>query len=384
MAKKKSTLQQARIERYYNKIVVAFIVIAVLLLLCIVYFSFSKTVITVHPATVNQEVSLNATTADLGGVVLLTELEDTTAFSGSSNNASHPAKASGTVTIYNKYTKDQPLVASTRLLSDSGVLFRTDETVNVPAGNSVTVGVTADQEGATGNIGPSHFEIVALWDGLKDDIYAQSSAAMTGGVVTESVLSQADIDHAEATLRETLQQEALDRFEAELSTRTGLPENPYLIQDVAVVSKTSSTDATVGDTGDEFHVTEKITAAAVVVNGNTLQTFIQTHAQESMKTGFALADSAESVLNNENTSITINNINDESTTAELEMNIELNSHITDQNNILDKGELTNKTADEVRAYLTNFEEVESVDLSFSPFWLNRTPSLKDHIIIHIQ
>ncbi|MBI2411092.1 MAG: baseplate J/gp47 family protein [Candidatus Kerfeldbacteria bacterium] len=384
MAKTKSTLSQARIERYYNKIVVAFIAIAVLLLLCIVYFSFSKTVITVHPATVNQNVSLNAKTEDLDGVVLLTELEDTATFSGSSNNASHLAKASGTVTIYNKYTKDQPLVASTRLLSDSGVLFRTTETVNVKAGNSVQVGVAADQEGAAGNIGPSHFEIVALWDGLKDDIYAESTTAMTGGVVTESILSQSDIDRAEATLRETLEKEALDRFTAELSTRAGLPEQPYLVQDIAVVSKTSSTDGAVGDTGDEFHVTEKITAAAVVVNGNTLQTFIQDHAQQSMKTGFALADSAESVLNNEKTAITISTINNESTAAELEMTIELNSQLTDQNSILDKSELTNKTADEVRAYLTNFEEVDSVNLTFSPFWLNRTPSLKDHIIINIQ
>lgn len=109
---------------------------------------------------------------------------------------SRDAVAEGVATISNRTTADQPLVATTRLLSDEGVLFRLRDSVEVPAGGSVDAAVYADEPGASGNIGPSHFTIPGLPTSLQDDIDAQSAVSMTGGVVEVGVLSQSDVDAA--------------------------------------------------------------------------------------------------------------------------------------------------------------------------------------------
>ena len=88
--------------------------------------------------------------------------------------------SSGMVSIINNFSKNQPLVARTRLLSKEGVLFRIAKGVTVPAKGSVQVAVYADKEGPTGDISPSTFTIPGLWTGLQDKIYAKSETAMQG------------------------------------------------------------------------------------------------------------------------------------------------------------------------------------------------------------
>ena len=147
-----SSVAESRIERYYSKIVIAFVVVAVVLIGLIVYFSFTKTTVTVTPTVQNSTVTIESSLSELGGTLVLTDVSGTHDYTAIEGTASKTGKASGTVTLYNKYTVDQPLIETTRLLSDTGVLFRTQETVTVPAGGQVEVPVAADQEGATGNI----------------------------------------------------------------------------------------------------------------------------------------------------------------------------------------------------------------------------------------
>ena len=61
----------------------------------------------------------------------------------------------GEVIIINNYTKNQPLVATTRLLSPDGKLYRLKETVNVPAGGTVKAAVYADEPKEEMAIGPA-------------------------------------------------------------------------------------------------------------------------------------------------------------------------------------------------------------------------------------
>ncbi len=94
--------------------------------------------------------------------------------------------ARGVVTLKNESGTAQNLVARTRLLSESGVLFRLIDRAVIPARGEVRVDVEADQPGPSGDIGPSRFTIPGLSASQQKVMYGVSDAPMTGGVTRQS------------------------------------------------------------------------------------------------------------------------------------------------------------------------------------------------------
>lgn len=382
MARSKASFGSARIEQYYNKIVILFIVLTVLLLLAIVYFSFAKTTIVVHAQPVEQTIEIITNLSQLEGVTLVTSVEGSKTFTEVTSQGTKPGKASGTVKIVNTYNKSQPLVATTRLLSKEGVLFRTQETVTVPAGGSVEVPVSADQEGAEGNIGPSTFEIVALWEGLKKDIYAESSSPMTGGVMNVAVTTEKDIANAVASLQEELLTSATTRFEEELLGEGAWSKDAVLLGPSSYVVKkdAESSSAAAGESVDQLEVTEKLTVTAPVVSKRKLLDAVQANIQEEVSANMALAEP----VTFEDLTIEVSDLSAEGTEGKLTLTAMITATIGAEHPLLDRKNLVNKSENEVKKYLEAFEEVESVDVRFSPFWVKKTPSLVDHISISVE
>jgi hypothetical protein len=140
-------------------------------------------------------------------------------------SASSGKRASGSVVIYNEYnSSSQPLVATTRLQTADGKIFRLVKNVVVPGmteidGSSkpgaIEVEVVADQAGSDFNIDPTDFKIPGFADGPKfDKFYAKSSKAFSGGSSegessdAAKIVTQQDIDNAktkaEAALKEKI------------------------------------------------------------------------------------------------------------------------------------------------------------------------------------
>lgn len=380
----KTYLAGSRIEKYYNKIVVGFIFLTAILVLAIVYFSFSKTTILVQTHEVPLTAEVTKTVTDLGGTIFLTEVEGNTASQNITGTTEKPAKAQGTVTIYNKYSKAQPLVATTRLLSTGGVLFRTKETVTVSAGGSVQVGVEADQEGVSGNIGPSQFEIVALWEGLKKDIYAESTAAMAGGLTTAGTVKESDINELKNALNVELLQKAKEQFEAEIKRRTDLPAKPLWNFDVSkqqgifVNYLTNEVSAKEGDVVENFTAHQKIQVVVPVFDTAVMQTVVPDILKAQLPAG------TEMILDQLTSSWTVTSVNEDRTEAEILWKLQVPTKITTNHKILDRGRLTGLTEMEIKKYLEAFPEVAATQVKFSPFWVTRTPNLIDHIIIQID
>lgn len=384
MVKKQSaggSLATSRIEQWYNKIVIGFVVLTVLLIALIAYFSFSKTNITVTSAQMQEEVQFTVSASELEGIVLLTDVESTTTVNEFATVEEKNGRATGTVTLVNNYSQSQPLVETTRLLSESGVLFRTQETVTVPAGGSVEVTVAADEEGPAGDIGPSRFEVVALWDGLKDQIYGTSEVAMTGGTVKTAVVSATDIANAQETAKANLQEEAVNRFRTDIESRSVLPTSPYLVESAYVVTEnTSSQSAQPGDVVEELQVTTSASMAGAVINRDKLSEYVKNQLSSVTADGLELVDDQKI----ENVTVTITEVNEDNTDATLTISLLVDMKIGAEHEVLNRKNLINKTADEVRNYLTAFDEVESVEVRFSPFWIKRTPAIADNIIIQVQ
>jgi len=143
-------------------------------------------------------------------------------------SSSSGQKATGNVVIYNTFSSsEQSLVATTRLESSDGKIFRISKGVTVPGmtsdGNpgAVEVQVVADEAGEAYNIGPSDFTIPGFKGNPKFGKFsAKSSEPMRGGASGGGsgipTVSEADLK----TASEQAERIFRDRFESELENRS--------------------------------------------------------------------------------------------------------------------------------------------------------------------
>lgn len=387
MARRQKTtsprLSTSRIERWYGKIVTGFMVLTALLVVLIIYFSFSTTTITVTPAIVTQEVQIETTLQDVEGVLLIADIEETVTYD-KIEGSEQDAKSTGTVTIFNTYSQSQPLVETTRLLSDEGVLFRTTETVTVPAGGQVEVGIVADEPGSKGMIDASHFTIVALWEGLQDKIYAESVAPTSKGTITVGVVSQTTVANAKKESEAMLQGKALQLIADDFGSRQeGLPANPILltvVEPAVLLAEHGEPSVAVGEEANAFDITSTMTVGAPVVNSQKVAEIIQTRFGEEVADGFTAVSSDISF---DDMTIAISNVSEDKLNADITITVPLRSTISQTNKIVSPAELTHRTESEVQAYFDQFEEVESVSIQLSPFWAQRTPDVVGNISIKL-
>lgn len=187
-------------------------------------------------------------------------------------------KARGTATLYNTMSTDQPLVATTRLQSPEGLIFRITKSVVVPKRKgtepgSISVAVVADQAGEGYNVGPTEFTI----PGLKTNparytaVSARSSVAMTGGYSgSQPVVTAADKTNAERKNIEYLKERLL------LKAKSTTPSNLVLYADSAYFDFGTSS---VVPLKDKTASTTPANANAVVQTRGTLKAVMLDRAQ---------------------------------------------------------------------------------------------------------
>lgn len=374
-----SKLKKAQTQSWANWIVGAFVMVAVLMGLCIAYFSFAKTTITITPNvqafTAKVEIPLN----QVDGAVFTTEKNGNLIYTQVTAEKEEPDFATGTVTLKNDTGADQPLVATTRLLSTEGVLFRTQEHVVVPAHGHIDVAVKADQPGAEGNIGTSSFEIVALHQAQKEKINGTSSAAMTGGVKKTGVLSANDVAAAEQQLLTDLTTQAV----ADLVTQVAATgkDTIHITDKTVQVEKIAQTlSAQIGDTVNSLTVTMDIKATTVSFDPVKLQSQVNTQAalqapEGTQATGLPDYTGYSYTLSTEPTP--------PDQPIKIIVSVSGNSVIQLNSPLLDRTQIVNKDEQAIKNYFSNFEEVKDVQITFRPFWIKRAPALADHIVIQI-
>ncbi len=192
-------------------------------------------------------------------------------------------KAQGTIVIYNEYSeKPQPLVATTRFVSEDGVLFRLAKQTVVPGMKNGEAGkvealVVADKNGAGGNIGPSRFTIPGFnGSPKKEKFYGVSEKSMVGGGAGGdgvALVTQADIDRAEAEMKTEVQSYIEEQLRAVLR-----PDSEVLLT-AAMKSDTVRSEASVapGTMGDDFMYEMTAHVAAVVFTQGDALAVMQSH-----------------------------------------------------------------------------------------------------------
>ena len=364
----------------YRRIALTFIVLVVCALLAVLYLSTVQAVIHVQstqaPVTTEFVANVFATPTrptDVKGQVISGSLGKTQSFTPTGTSSKTVEDIStGTVKIYNNLSFAQSLVATTRLLSQEGVLFRLKSAVTIPAGGSVEAQVYADLPGASGDIKPTRFTIPGLSEARQSAVYAESSEAFMGGVSTIAIVSQEEMDAVALTLQETLMNDAKEMLVVEADeTFSG---DSY---DVEVVEKTFNIEP--GTEAKAFEVTLTIKVTAVFYDKQALEKIAIAKLYEGLGQG------QEFVQVDPNTMVvSVDGVNQERQEANIHVTLSGLAIPSQTSDALHVARFVGMTEQEVRDLLLGEGVAAGVQVDFFPFWVKTVPRLKDHIYIDIR
>ncbi|KKR97204.1 MAG: hypothetical protein UU49_C0034G0007 [Candidatus Magasanikbacteria bacterium GW2011_GWC2_41_17] len=245
--------------KFYKVIATTFLIATILLVIFVVFLTGGKATISLKlkPQTVKANTNLmvveKPASGQVGGLALGTVVTGEKVFSPS-GGTEIPGAATGEVILYNKTNSAQPLVATTRLLSPDGILFRLTKSTNVPANGQIKAAVYADKSGKDGEIGPTKFTIPGLSEIKQKDIYAESKTKMSGGVKRISALTEADLKTAE----EALVADLYSTGQGKLVNIAKTSSSAYAASLYTYIKNSVKTDAKIGAVSDSFKMTGEV------------------------------------------------------------------------------------------------------------------------------
>ena len=366
----------------FKKITLSFVVVVIVLLVFIVYFSFAKATIIITLGSEQKTqafdltVSSTSTESDLAGRIITKEIEISQKFEVA-NFEEKTGVASGKIRIINNNNDSQQLIKTTRFLTAEGLLFRLKNNVLIPAGKEILAEVYADAEGAKYNIQPTKFTIPGLAKNLQEKIYGISDEPMAGGMKKIGVLTQADIDQAQKKFTGNLKQNIKTQLLLALAPGENISDSliKYEIKEQNIKEK-------IGDQVENFTLTAKVLAQAVIVNEEQLLTT----AKEKYKEQLTLSGTKQNIANWQTNSfvaeikasdaIKNNAILTVSLTAEIGGSFDLKK--------FDKKEIAGFDKKGVEYYFSQFAGIKDLSIKFWPFWVRSVPAVSDKIIIEVK
>ncbi len=392
----------------YRKIAYTFLGLSIVIVLAVLWLTSVKAEITVTAG--RETVSLDGTVGvakdpsggEIPGRVILGTFEKIQEFDVTGDEGEAPitpeepeevklpdnqVRARGTVRIINEYSRPQPLVRVTRLLTPDGKLYRIDDNVTVPAGGEVTVAAYADQTGYAFEIGPvEKFTIPGLSESLQEVIYAVSDAPFVAEPIegediqapaptpepTGPKVTQADLDRAEKELMDVV----LARAKEELATEANSPESE-VVYVVKVAEKKHS--VSVGEAAEKFISSLKLEVTAVYYSTADMQALIRQRLKERIPEGREFLPFEGSSV-----SYSLENADAVSERAEIRVTADAGYRLSLEHPLLQPEALAGKSRDEADSLLQSIEGVDGVEIIIKPNWLNKIPSFKDKISVMLQ
>ncbi len=288
-------------------------------------------------------------------------------------------KAGGTITIYNKGSASQRLVATTRFKSTSGLIFRIPQTILVPGmvktGDTITPGsimspVYADRPGEEYNIPADKF-IIPGFEGTPkaNDFYATSDKAISGGVIGLSkVVTEEDFTKAQETLTEKVKQKVLKSLKDQAA---GL----RVLDSIPIKFATPITNVNVNDAAKTLQMTISGTVETIAFKEDSAQELINKYTSKNGNMELLPKDLAIGYFNP--------TISPDNNFVEFTIKVAGQSIFKlDQNKILKDIAGMNEAG--VRDYFNSIKEVESTHIILSPFWLKHIPEGSDKIKVQID
>ena len=362
----------------YVKIVGFFLFLTIIAIFVILHFALSKVTITINGIVESKEATVliemqseNATEISAGnllGKIISAEFE--VSASTTSNQEDVPStKAGGYVTIYNNYSRDQVLVATTRLLTPDNKLYRISDRVEIPIGGQVEVWAEADQEGETFVIEATQFTIPGLWEGVQEMVYAESKDGMKLQSVPRYLATQENLNTVQADIKAQAKKQGLKVINEILS------DNLKIQSEQLFLEYETSEITPLGAETKEVALTQKVLAYGVVFSPEDLIEISQKKFSKEL-------EDSQSIINPdaENFVYKIIEIDLEKESAVIEASIKATVSSNGQYLDIDKDKLIGLDEAGIKDYLQQMG-IKDAQISFFPSWITTAPKIKDHIVI---
>ncbi|MBI4239966.1 hypothetical protein HY620_03180, partial [Candidatus Uhrbacteria bacterium] len=281
----------------------------------------------------------------------------------------------GTITVINKTSNRQQLRATTRLLHDSGVLFRTTEYSVVPAGGQAEVRVKLDTPGKESvKSGSNRFTLPALWPGVQNQIIGisfQEDTATEG----QKILTQQDVDSGT--------QEVIQKLKGKFSLLLDANQSKQLtgktvqFLDAQIVGATPSIP--MNSAASQFDVKVKMLMRGVLVDEMDLKSKIKKELVNSISQDQELIGARDQDVH-----VQLASIEAETKKAILKVSATAGHVRSALSADYDKKKLSGMSAHEIESTLTSYDDITDVEVNFYPFWVTRAPILLDHINVVVR
>ncbi len=369
-------------SRLYSRISVPFVVLSLLFLGLVLYATFIRLDITIVPRVKTVEAKTNFTVYDrpedyevpVGSTLGLVRGMDIeyTQVSPSSGKKVTGAEVSGTVVLINNYTKDQPLVATTRLLTPNNQLLRLTESVVVPAGGSITASVYAETADPSFTLTNTKLTIPGLWAGLQDKIYAEAKiGSVTYREKAEFSITQTDIDQAITTGKTALLEKAKKDIETAYAS---YDQTLYTLDEESLVIMINGQ---VGEVKDEVSVKLTGTITVVAFNKATVSGVLGTALTAAGSADDGLSETA-------NPKFTIISADVKQNVAEIQVETSGTSVATSGEGIINPKKIVGLRRNQLEAYIQSQPDIESYELTFYPAFWQWSPYFANKISVSIK
>ena len=367
----------------YRRLVWKFLILVAFLASLVLYLSFSKLTIFITPkveamsdnlflkvlGNENSVTTINDGREKISGSVHELNLEITKTYR-TTGEEYIGEEISGKVFLINNYTKDQPLVATTRLLTADNKLYRLKKSVIVPAGGEVEAEIYADKISAEMAIEPTRFTIPGLWAGMQDKIYAESRKPFTYQQKVEKYVRASDVQLANQEAN-TLLLERAKEFKP-LRSQDGTLYKVIDPVETVLIAK-------VGDKAEEFSMTTKAKVVVVSFSQEEVSRLAVAKLNILVPDDKELAD-----FKADNLSYSLENYDEETQVATIKTSFSGLMILKSNAEVIERERLVNLNAEQISTYLNEYPEIGNYELEFYPSFIKKAPHLVDRIQIKIK
>lgn len=274
-------------------------------------------------------------------------------------------QATGRVIIYNTQNSPQQLVATTRLESPEGNIYRIPEDITIPAKSNLEVTVTADQPGDDYNIGLSDFTIPGFKGSAKYElVYARSKTSISGGFVgTRKKVSEEDLANAKRVLEESIKTELLAEVGSQMPEGfVVFPDFSNITYEMLPMVEAGQSSVRVGIRGD---------ISSVIFNSGELSKYL---ASQRLNTSSPIGNIKVSDFSLLDMS-PVGELEGSTATSSIRFQVSGTSdfiYITEE--ALLAADLSGTRKNDLETILQKYPSIESANATIRPFWKDSFPS----------
>ncbi len=283
----------------------------------------------------------------------------------------------GVVRIKNETARSQPLVKTTRLLTADGKLYRLTNSVVVPAnGELKDVAVYADVVGPGQSVAANtSFTIPGLWEPVQKKIYAVADGELKGGIDERGVVTQSDVQKAEADIRTALVLQAQGDVQ---NTDTNAA---FTVSSVTLDGLQLERKAEPGKTVGPFTVTARAKAVVVRYNGSQLADMVRTRIATQPVEPHARVDFDAAQM-----TVRVESYDTIRGEAQLSLLVPLVKVLRQDADALAPEQFAGKSREDIDALVKELQGVENVrtDVTFFPYWITKVPSVGGTVEVQLH